>query len=191
MKYIKLFEDYSETGENPSEVTIRVTEQFVKEFKLALNPVLQKVDMSVSALPGKSGVTLTKGQLKFIGFTPKHEDWFKDNSRSGDVPASATYDRVSNKVNIDHVFWFAKYVPEIGEVFLEGVHMVADQRKIVDFLDKIDRSNRFGDLDVSHLFKFGEGNNDFKKYRSLNCDFREFEEGSVDNDGYVELVSLK
>ena len=127
--------------------------------------------------------------MKFIGFTPKHEDWFKANSRSGDVPASATYDRVvRNKVNIDHVFWFAKYVPEIGEVFLEGVHMVADQRKIEDFLDKIDIS---GDLDVSHLFKFGEGNNDFKKYRSLNCDFREFEEGSVDNDGYVELVSFK
>ena len=183
MKYIKLFEDYSGTGEKPSEVTIRVTEQFVKEFKLALNPVLQRVDMSVSALPGKSGVTLTKGQLKFIGFTPKHEDCFKDNSRSG-------YDRVvSNKVKIDDVFWFAKYNPEIGEVFLEGVHMVADQRKIVDFLDNIDRS---GDLDVSHLFKFGEGNNDFKKYRSLNCIFRGgFEEGSVDNDGYVELVSLK
>ena len=44
----------------------------------------------------------------------------------------------SNKVNIDDVFWFAKYNPEIGEVFLEGVHMVADQRKIVDFLDNID-----------------------------------------------------
>lgn len=188
MKYIKLFEDYSETGENPSEITIRVTEKFVKEFELSLNPVVE-VSLSTKGLPGEPGVTLTKGQTKFIGLTYGHEEWWKDNTRSAQRGDNAT---VSNKVKIDHVFWFAKYHPEIGEVSLTGVHAKtydADRGKITELLDTI---IRYPDLDVSRLVKFGEGKNDMKMYRSLNFDFRgKFEEGSVDKDGYVELVSLK
>lgn len=192
MKYIKLFEDYSGTGENPSEITIRVTPQFVKEFKLSLRPVIEAELLSTEGLPGNPGVTVTKGQTKFIGLTREHEEWWKDNTRSAQRGDGAT---VSNKVKIDHVFWFAKYDPVIGEVSLTGVHVKtydADRRKITELLDMI---ISYPDNDLSRLIEFDNvffKENDMKMYRSLNCDFRgKFEEGSVDKDGYVELVSLK
>ncbi len=153
--------------------------------KLELNPRAEDA-LSTNALPEEPGVTLTKGQMKFIGLTSEHDEWWKDNSRSEG-------DRVfSNKVRICRVFWFANYDPVIGEVFLTGVHAEtydADRQKITELLDTIIRNP---DNDVSHLIKFGKGKNDMKMYRSLNCIFRErFEEGSVDKDGYVEIVSLK
>ena len=160
MKYIKLFEEYSG---NPFEITIRVTPQFVKEFELELNPRLEGIDkffnLSVSALPGKSGVTLTRGVMKFIG------------------------------LGRNDVFWFAKYNPVIGEVFLEGVNV--GPKKINSLADRLGR-NPEHPVDYIKFDNVFFRENDMKTYRSLNCDFRgKFEEGSVDNDGYVELVSFK
>jgi hypothetical protein len=177
MKYIKLFEDYSETGDKPSEITVRVTPEFVKEFKLERN------DISVSALPGESGVRLPKDQTKFIGFTPRHEDWWAEQpTDDGRVR--------SRKVNISDVFWFAKYNPVIGEVLLQGVHTESSGKNLSgDLLDTISRNP---DANVEHFIKYGEGKEDMKMYRNLNCIFRgRFKEGSLDQDGYLELVSFK